>query len=862
MNPQSAIRNPQSEPLAALWLRRMVIASGAAALWVLPQFSIWPSFYGNPGWPGPLAAVVVGLVLVMMPILVVLGWVAEGRAVVRRPLLAVPVALFVVGAVISTYYAADKSSALVRAAEMAGLWLAMLALGQAVRTDGERRFLLAALAASALVLAAGAIYQAAVVLPQTWQYFQAHRAEVMAAHGIEPGSLHERMYIGRFSGGVQGAMAHPNILATFLVMGILVTAGLVREKWAEAATRGARALAVAMAAIAAVCAAGLVLTQGRAAEAALVAGLYWLIVSWRARRRAWRLALYAATPVAAAAGLAVAIYVVQPVAGAALGVVQRVAGLEPMPTGAKDAGTGSATGGAIQSLRYRGEYWQATWPILESHALAGVGLSNFGLYYLEHKLPQAPEEIRDPHNMLLAMWSELGAAGLAAIVALLALAARETRNAHRGTRNGSDNGGAGGGLAAGLAQRVVRQAEDSRFAGRPRQVKKGEGAADAVARGEPMGGLLGLAFAAASVAMIAAAAAASGPAAMYLGATIGLVAVGIMATMTGLGAAEEPSRLEASGRPHASLRAASIAAVAAFVLQEQMGTAIMDPAAAWAMLVLVVVSMGGASTRNAELGTRNEDQEDGKKTAESTPQHDSKRAETIRQGTAAGGVAGTGGPAEGLALGAPAKFVLVAIAMGLAFLYVTRVIVPVGREKTLMAIAWQLSDPEERDEALRRAAEANPLAWEPAMVRAEVWRAQAGAAEGPEAAMDLEKAMGAYREALARQPRLMRAERGLAECRLALPGALEDTAGLADARTHLEAALRFYPTDVLGTLRLADVLDRLGDDAAALAAIQRAMWLDDQLPRPARRLTTDVRRGAEARAIAIRESVAAGGKKP
>jgi hypothetical protein len=99
---------------------------------------------------------------------------------------------------------------------------------------------------------------------------------------------------------------------------------------------------------------------------------------------------------------------------------------------------------STKSLRYRWEYWRGTWAILtnapnpfapkssaalmageevptplpEEHAYwQGLGPGNFAGAYLRHKLPEASEEILDPHNMVLEVWST---AGLPAAVALLA----------------------------------------------------------------------------------------------------------------------------------------------------------------------------------------------------------------------------------------------------------------------------------------------------------------------------------------------------------------------------------------------------------------------------------------------------------
>jgi hypothetical protein len=73
---------------------------------------------------------------------------------------------------------------------------------------------------------------------------------------------------------------------------------------------------------------------------------------------------------------------------------------------------------AAKSLRYRFEYWEATWRMLVDsprHWLLGVGAGNFRQNYLPFKLPQSSEEIADPHNMVLDVWANGGIIALAGL---------------------------------------------------------------------------------------------------------------------------------------------------------------------------------------------------------------------------------------------------------------------------------------------------------------------------------------------------------------------------------------------------------------------------------------------------------------
>jgi O-antigen ligase/tetratricopeptide (TPR) repeat protein len=761
-----------SGPTLARWLRRAVLAIGVAGLLVLPQFTSNASFIGIQGLPGPLAVVFVGFVFWLMPILLMTSWVAEGRATLPHPWVAIPAGLMVAGCIISTLAAADKSSAMVRAAEISGLWIGALALVQSLRTDAERRFLVAALVAAALVAALAAVYQAVYALPETWKYFQAHRMEVLAQHGIEPDSWGEQVLVGRFFGGVQATLGHPNVLASFLTLGLLAALGLVREKWSEAGTRGARGLAVAMAGAAIVCAVGIILAQARAAMVAGLVGIYWMAVrAWVSRSRLRR-ALYALPLVLGAAALAAAVWVDHPAATPALA-----------------------------SLKVRLDYWRATWEVLRRHALTGVGLENFGLYYLEFKLPTTPEEVGDPHNILLSILSSLGLAGLAGLAGIWGIAIRKWLCSRT------------------LPSRLAEACPPGGGAGAPPVEARKEEAA-----GESLVALLAPAILVAAPGMILFSI--MGHVRDWTSIVLfGMFSAGaVTATVLAMGmaAAEEPSRLRASGRPFKSLQGACVIALLAFALQEMIGTAVLEPPTAWAMLVLLGVTLG----KGDEEGDA------------------ARRGRRCRQPM---GSEQPEAPRQGVALGAAGKFLLMAAAMVVGFLYTTRLLLPVGHEEYLIGVAAASADPAEQDEALRSAATADPLAWEPAMMRARLWQDEAGLARDPRSAIALEHARDAYDDALARQPRLRRAYLNLAACRLATDGALEDKADLAAARDDLGHAVRLYPTSLLDRLWLADVLDRLGARAEAAAAYREVLRLDGLMPEPMRRLADVVRRSVETR---------------
>ena len=87
---------------------------------------------------------------------------------------------------------------------------------------------------------------------------------------------------------------------------------------------------------------------------------------------------------------------------------------------------------APKSVLYRLQYWSATWPVIGDHPWLGVGPGNFRQHYLQYKLPEASEEISDPHNLVLDVWASGGVLALVGLLIVLGLAARRWMDALRG----------------------------------------------------------------------------------------------------------------------------------------------------------------------------------------------------------------------------------------------------------------------------------------------------------------------------------------------------------------------------------------------------------------------------------------------
>jgi O-antigen ligase len=74
---------------------------------------------------------------------------------------------------------------------------------------------------------------------------------------------------------------------------------------------------------------------------------------------------------------------------------------------------------ASKSLGYRLQYWQGAWKIISEHPIMGCGPGNFQTAYPRFKLPEASEEVADPHNFFLEVWATAGTPAAVAFVVLL-----------------------------------------------------------------------------------------------------------------------------------------------------------------------------------------------------------------------------------------------------------------------------------------------------------------------------------------------------------------------------------------------------------------------------------------------------------
>ena len=332
--------------------------------------------------------------------------------------------------------AADRRPAITMAWEWGALGLLYFLARNLPRTRGESQALAGAVVATAVAVAAYGLYQVPVEFAQLRAMYLRNPDGVLRVMGIEPGtpsaeSARQRLL---FSNEPFSTFALANSLAGFLV-GPMALAFAVALENLRREGRGSRFLAFGLAAVPGlVMLACLVLTKSRSAYVGLFVAL--LVLAWRAR--------------GALPG--------RVLVGAGVGLVVLVGALVTAGVATKQLDVQVLTE-STKSLRYRWEYWVGAWGVItdapsafaapgleagpfggEAEPLgrssgtfwSGVGPANFAMPYLRHKLPEASEEVKDPHNLVLEVWTTAGFFAMLALLAAIGLGLRETLGPARG----------------------------------------------------------------------------------------------------------------------------------------------------------------------------------------------------------------------------------------------------------------------------------------------------------------------------------------------------------------------------------------------------------------------------------------------
>ena len=344
-------------------------------------------------WPSEDAAAGTGLSWCLWVILATLAFAAfrlkRGDFQFRWNLADLLIGLTFLAVFVSSSQALDHRPATNMAWEWVALGLVYVVVRQVPRDNAETSGLVWSQLVMATALAAYGLFQNTVEFPQLRQVYQANPQRTLLSLGINPDSPSRKAFEDRLLGSneVMSTFALANSLAGVLVGPLVILFGLMFDQILKPNlsrnTKLARCIPLGvLQIIIGIC---LLWTKSRSAWLGLVAGLgvtsLFLLRNTRLK--------YVVRLVVPLLFLLISLFIV----GLATGRMDLLVLTE-----------------SVKSLRYRVEYWVATWGIIRQggHWLRGIGPANFSYYYMQFKLPEASEEISDPHNVFLDLWVTAG----------------------------------------------------------------------------------------------------------------------------------------------------------------------------------------------------------------------------------------------------------------------------------------------------------------------------------------------------------------------------------------------------------------------------------------------------------------------
>ncbi|MCK4849793.1 MAG: O-antigen ligase family protein [Phycisphaerae bacterium] len=357
--------------------------------------------YEEPG-PGPLTTLIFAGLLLLAFCLWLIGCVREGQ-IVRWPKWPVlGVLVMSVCTVIAAALAGQKQIGTLRAADWITQWLAFLMLLGLLRRAAYRRVLLGAVLAAAVLVSAKCVYQVHVELPEMLAEYQQDPEKLLSGLGIRPGTSRAAQIEDRIiQGQASGYFATGNVTASVLILAAMAAMGLGADRIFNVGRKFSRFFGLLLWGLAGLMVYAIVLTASRGAIVGLaVAGVLFAIyvgIKRFGRHKLSRASVgrYYRTIVRSVAVLVVVLVL------AVVGWGLKFGSLGP------------------RALTFRWHYWMGSAGMFAANPWFGVGPGNFRFHYLAHKLDRAVEEVANPHNAVVEMFTETGLlAGLGLVVCL------------------------------------------------------------------------------------------------------------------------------------------------------------------------------------------------------------------------------------------------------------------------------------------------------------------------------------------------------------------------------------------------------------------------------------------------------------
>jgi O-antigen ligase len=341
-----------------------------------------PGPAGAPLNAGATTGLVFDLLLCLPGLLVLLRRAIDPRFRLRLGLSHVLLAALALLAASSALWASDKFAAAVTSAHLLAAAVLVWSMTQLVHSWLRLR-LVAAMCFGVLLIyvANGAIYRL-IDVPDNIKYWNEHKDEELRKRGWPADSFQARQFEQKIiNGEMVGFNASPNTFAAVVVLLGVVCIGVVIQR---------------------------LLDRDEPAWAAIVI-LSLLAAAWIVHYTNSKTALL--TPLVAG-GILAAIALAGPLLARLRAPLYVAAATVFLIAAAAVVSTGLLRGNLLAaSLTFRWHYWLGAARVLELHPILGVGWGNFGLHYVGVRLPVAAEEVKDPHNLIVRAFVELGVVG-------------------------------------------------------------------------------------------------------------------------------------------------------------------------------------------------------------------------------------------------------------------------------------------------------------------------------------------------------------------------------------------------------------------------------------------------------------------
>lgn len=260
----------------------------------------------------------------------------------------------------------------------AGRWL--------MQSTSARQATLALAVACSGGLAAHGLHQKFVSLPANRLAYEQDPDRVLMLAGLEaPAGSAERMVFENrlFDGGPTGTFALANSLAGVLLVGVVLSIGILRFHWhgLSPAQRVAWGMAVLL------CGGCLLATRSRSGAIAMLVGAALMFVVASRLRATNRKAMLLGLAGVSVFGIGLSLFIAS-------------------------VGNREWLAQAPASLSFRFQYWRSTWQMAVDRPVWTAGPGNYQSIYSRYREPSATEQIAEPHNLFFETLASGGFVGL------------------------------------------------------------------------------------------------------------------------------------------------------------------------------------------------------------------------------------------------------------------------------------------------------------------------------------------------------------------------------------------------------------------------------------------------------------------